>query len=182
VTLSRTGSPQITEDRQDWGAPEPLNPQLHFPTDSGNIPSMERAGHRRAAKFQSEAKYRMSDEQNPTETQTTATEEGGPEVARTKFQSGKAHAAKAAEDIRAAAEAKAKELREAAEIKAKELREAAETKAHEFRARAESVYGDYRTRARTFKDEGEHYIRENPLRAVLTALGVGFVLGLIFRR
>ena len=88
-----------------------------------------------------------------------------------KFESGKAHAIHAAEDLRAAAEAKAHELRAAAEAKAQELR-----------GKAEQVYGEYRTRARTIREDGEQYVRENPTKAVLAALGVGFVLGLIFRR
>jgi len=89
----------------------------------------------------------------------------------TKFESGKAHAIHAAEDLRAAAEAKAQELRAAAEAKA-----------HELRGKAEQVYGDYRTRAHSFHEEGEQYVRENPTKAVLAALGIGFVLGLVFRR
>ena len=88
-----------------------------------------------------------------------------------KFESGKSHEIHAAEDLKAAAEAKAQELRSAAE-----------TKAHELRGKAEQVYGDYRTRAHSFQEEGEQYVRENPTKAVFTALGVGFVLGLIFRR
>jgi ElaB/YqjD/DUF883 family membrane-anchored ribosome-binding protein len=92
-------------------------------------------------------------------------------VASSKFESGKAHAVQAAEDLRAAAEAKAKELRAAAE-----------TKAHEFRGRAEEFYGQYRNRAQTFHGEAENYVRENPTKAVLSALGIGFLLGLIFRR
>lgn len=93
------------------------------------------------------------------------------QTASTKFESGKAHAIHAAEDLKAAAEAKAQELRSVAEAKA-----------HELRGRAEHVYDEARVRARTLREDGEHYIRENPMRAVLTALGVGFVLGLIFRR
>ena len=37
-------------------------------------------------------------------------------------------------------------------------------------------------RARSFQDEGEAYVRQNPLRAVLIALGAGFVLGALFRK
>ena len=37
-------------------------------------------------------------------------------------------------------------------------------------------------RVRSFQDDTEQYVRENPTKAVLTALGIGFVLGLIFRR
>jgi ElaB/YqjD/DUF883 family membrane-anchored ribosome-binding protein len=44
------------------------------------------------------------------------------------------------------------------------------------------VWGDARQRARTFQEDSEQYVRENPTKAVFTALGIGFVLGLIFRR
>lgn len=93
------------------------------------------------------------------------------QTASTKFESGKSHAIHAAEDLKAAAEAKAHELRTAAEAKAQE-----------FRGKAEHAFDEARVKARTFREDGEQYIRENPTRAVLTALGVGFVLGLIFRR
>jgi len=91
--------------------------------------------------------------------------------ASAKYESGKAHALHAAEDLRAAAEAKATELRAAAEAKAQQIR-----------GRAEQLYGEYRTRAHTIHEEGEQYIRENPTKAVLIALGAGFVLGLALRR
>jgi len=87
-----------------------------------------------------------------------------------KLESSKNHVKNAAGDLRAAAEAKAGELRGMAEAKAAE-----------YRGKAEHAYGEARDRARTFREEGEGYIRENPARAVLTALGVGFVIGLAFR-
>ena len=102
--------------------------------------------------------------------ETASDPETNPEAAN-KFESGKAHAKQAAEDLKAAAEAKATELRSTAEAKAQELRQ-----------RAEVVYEQARTRARSFQEDGEAYVRENPMRGVLTALGVGFVLGLFFRR
>ncbi len=77
-----------------------------------------------------------------------------------KFESGKTHAKQAAEDLRAAAGAKAQE----------------------YRGRVEQAYQSARTRARSWQEEGEQYVRENPLRGVLTALGVGFILGLLIRR
>lgn len=80
--------------------------------------------------------------------------------ANEKFESGKTHVKQAADDLRSAAGAKAQEIRE----------------------RAESAYDTARTRARSWQEEGEQYVRENPLRGVLTALGVGFILGLLIRR
>ena len=87
-----------------------------------------------------------------------------------KLESSKSHVKSAADDLRGAAEAKAHELRGMAEAKAAE-----------YKGKAEQVYGDARNRALTLREEGEEYIRENPARAVLTALGVGFVIGIIFR-
>lgn len=86
-------------------------------------------------------------------------------------ESGKSHARHAADDFRAAAEAKVAELRSTAEAKAQE-----------FRGKAEHAYAEASTRARTLREDGEQYVRENPTRAVLTALGAGFVLGIIFRK
>jgi ElaB/YqjD/DUF883 family membrane-anchored ribosome-binding protein len=54
--------------------------------------------------------------------------------------------------------------------------------AEEYRNRAEGVLDDALHRVRTLQDDSKQYVRENPTKAVLTALGAGFVLGLIFRR
>lgn len=51
-----------------------------------------------------------------------------------------------------------------------------------FQGHAEKVWSDARHRVRSFQDDTEKYVRENPAKAVFTALGVGFVLGMIFRR
>jgi len=88
-----------------------------------------------------------------------------------KLESSKSHVKHAADDLRAAAEAKAGELRGIAEAKAAE-----------YRGKAEQAYGQARERARSFQEESEEYIRENPVRAVFTALGIGFIVGLVFRR
>lgn len=88
-----------------------------------------------------------------------------------KVESGRDHARKAVEDLRSAAEEKTAAIRSAAEAKAQELRH-----------RAEEAWHQTRDRAKTWQSDGEQYIRENPTRAVLTALGVGFVVGLLFRR
>ena len=50
------------------------------------------------------------------------------------------------------------------------------------RKAAEEVWDDALHRVQSFQDDTKEYVRENPTKAVFTALGVGFVLGLIFRR
>ena len=107
-------------------------------------------------------------EENKTTTQ------GGsaiPADVQNKFDSSKTHVRKAADDLRSAAGAMAGDLKSAAGAMAEE-----------YRGKAEQVWGDARDRARTLQEDGEEYVRENPTKAVFTALGVGFVLGLIFRR
>ena len=65
---------------------------------------------------------------------------------------------------------------------AEELKTAATEIAGQYRGKAEQVWGDAQTRARTLQEDGEQYVRENPTKAVFSALGIGFILGLIFRR
>ncbi len=87
----------------------------------------------------------------------------GPAVssqARQKAERGGTHARKAAED----------------------LGSAAGTMANKYLDRAEEVIDDSLDRVRTFQDDSKQYIRENPTKAVFTALGVGLLLGFIFRR
>ena len=107
------------------------------------------------------------------ENKTTTQGESGfiPPSAQNKFESSKTHVRKAADDLRTAAGAVAEDLKSAAG-----------TMAGEYRDKAEQVWGDARERARTLQEDGEQYVRENPTKAVFTALGIGFVLGLIFRR
>jgi ElaB/YqjD/DUF883 family membrane-anchored ribosome-binding protein len=54
--------------------------------------------------------------------------------------------------------------------------------AGEYRGKAEQAWDDAKDRVRTFREDADQYVRKNPTKAVLTALGTGFVLGLIFRR
>jgi len=83
-----------------------------------------------------------------------------PPQAKEKAERGGTHARKAAEDLRSAAGAMA----------------------DEYRGRAELVWDEALHRVRSFQDDSKQYVRENPTKAVFTALGVGLVLGLIFRR
>ena len=65
---------------------------------------------------------------------------------------------------------------------ADDFRSVAGEMADEDRGRAEEVWDDALHRVRSFQDDSKQYVRENPTKAVFTALGVGFVLGFIFRR
>lgn len=98
-------------------------------------------------------------------------ESGAAGDAATKFDEGKQHATQAVNELKAAAQAKASEFRATAE-----------GKVHEIRGKAEHAYGEARTRAETLRGESEQWIKENPTRAVLTAMGVGFIVGLMFRK
>jgi ElaB/YqjD/DUF883 family membrane-anchored ribosome-binding protein len=65
---------------------------------------------------------------------------------------------------------------------AKDLRSGAGAIAEEYRAGAEGVLDDALHRVCSFQDDSKQYVRDNPTKAVFTALGAGFVLGLIFHR
>jgi ElaB/YqjD/DUF883 family membrane-anchored ribosome-binding protein len=65
---------------------------------------------------------------------------------------------------------------------AEDLRSAAGATADKYRARGKEVLDDALHCVRSLQDDSKQYVRENPTKAVFTALGVGFVLGLIFRR
>ena len=53
--------------------------------------------------------------------------------------------------------------------------------AEDYTDKASKALDEAKQRVRTLREDGEDYVRENPMKAVFTALGVGFVLGLIFR-
>ncbi len=65
---------------------------------------------------------------------------------------------------------------------AEDFKTAATDIAGEYRGKAEQAWGDAQDRVRTFQEDTEQYVRDNPTKAVFTALGIGFVLGVIFRR
>lgn len=101
----------------------------------------------------------MKKDKNMEDENNTPTDAIPPE-AQEEASSGATHARKAAGDFRSAASAVA----------------------DEYRGKAEEVWNDARFRARSFQEDSEQYVRENPTKAICTALGLGFVLGLIFRR
>jgi hypothetical protein len=53
--------------------------------------------------------------------------------------------------------------------------------AQDYADKASEALDEAKQRVRTLREDGEDYVRENPMKAVFTALGVGFMLGLIFR-
>jgi ElaB/YqjD/DUF883 family membrane-anchored ribosome-binding protein len=108
----------------------------------------------------------MAEENKPGQQTSSATAD-----TQNKLQSSKEHARKAAEDLKSAAGAFAEEYRDKAE-----------QAWGEARGKAEQAWGDATSRARTFHEDAEQYVRENPTKAIFTALGIGFVLGLVFRR
>ena len=65
---------------------------------------------------------------------------------------------------------------------AEDLRSAAGAMADEYRERGKEVLDDALHRVRSFQGDSKQYVRKNPSKAVFTALGIGFVIGLIFRR
>jgi len=98
------------------------------------------------------------------------------------FQAAKASAMKAAEELRTAASQKANELRASAEQRAQQFKAAATEHAGEFRDYADQAFSEAKERYADLRTEGEMFVREKPVQAVLTAFGVGLFIGLILRR
>ncbi len=76
----------------------------------------------------------------------------------------------------------AQQLREGATEKASALKSAASEKAHHFKESATEQWQDTRYKAKELQVTAEDYIRQNPTKCVISALGLGFVIGLIVRR
>jgi ElaB/YqjD/DUF883 family membrane-anchored ribosome-binding protein len=108
----------------------------------------------------------MDEQQDPHNTANTANDQGS----------------STPDDFKAAAVAKAAEIRRVAEKKAEELRQLAQAKAQEFSGAAGTAWTDARSRAKDWHSGSETYVRENPTKAILIALGLGFLLGLMFRK
>lgn len=63
-----------------------------------------------------------------------------------------------------------------------DFRSAADATADEYLTRGKEVWNDATRRVRGLQDDTKQYVRENPTKAVFTALAIGFVLGLLRRR
>ena len=62
-----------------------------------------------------------------------------------------------------------------------DLKSAAAPVAKDYAEKAGAVLGEAKERVRTLRQDGEDYVRKNPMKAVFTALSVGFMLGLIYK-
>ncbi len=91
------------------------------------------------------------------EKSTIGTETTNPSI---KFESDKTHTSSATDDVKTAARATV----------------------DKYRGKAEQALGDAQKRVQSFQKEVEQEVREKPTKAVFTLLGIGFLLGLIFRR
>lgn len=87
-----------------------------------------------------------------------------------------------ASDLKERALEKAHQFRDLTAEKAEELKHTAEEKAQHLRHLAEHQWHETRDRARDWHHSGEEYVRENPTKAVVGALAIGFIIGLIVRR
>lgn len=94
----------------------------------------------------------------------------------------KSQATQAAEELRSQAVSRAQQLREVAGDQATRFQETAGYHADHLLDVAETSWEEVKIKAQDMLQEGEAYVKENPGKSVLTAMGVGFVLGLLFRR
>ena len=53
--------------------------------------------------------------------------------------------------------------------------------AQDYSDKAGKALDEAKQRVRTLREDGEDYVRKNPMKTVFTALGVGFMLGVIFK-
>jgi hypothetical protein len=94
----------------------------------------------------------------------------------------RAAAGERARDFVHTAESRAAALKERAIESAQNLRQTATEKSQHLRESATEHWQETRVKAQELHSSAEDYIRQNPTKCVLGALGVGFLIGLITRR
>jgi ElaB/YqjD/DUF883 family membrane-anchored ribosome-binding protein len=94
----------------------------------------------------------------------------------------KERAVETAQHYREVATEKAAQFKDAATERAEALRHAAQERAQHLKESANEQWHGTCDRAKELQVTAEDYIRQNPAKAVLGALGVGFLIGLIVRR
>ncbi|MCU0782011.1 MAG: hypothetical protein MUF04_13045 [Akkermansiaceae bacterium] len=91
-------------------------------------------------------------------------------------------AVESAQHFRDVASEKASALRKAATDKAETFRAAASEQAHRFQESASEQWATTCERGKDLHITAEDYIRQNPTKCVLGALGLGVLIGLMIRR
>jgi ElaB/YqjD/DUF883 family membrane-anchored ribosome-binding protein len=94
----------------------------------------------------------------------------------------KERAVESAQHLRENATERASQFKNTAAEKATALKSAATDKAHHLKETASEQWQDTRVKAKELHITAEDYIRQNPTKCVLSALGAGFLIGLIVRR
>lgn len=84
--------------------------------------------------------------------------------------------------LKASAVQKAEQLKTVANDKVEQFKTVATEKAAHAREVAQLQWDETRVKAKEIHITAEDYIRQNPTKAVIGALGVGFLIGLIVRR
>jgi len=105
-----------------------------------------------------------------------------PRSTEEKTQALKEAASQRAAQIRDFAGEKAQSLKAAAGDRIGALREGAGETANNLADAASEQWQETRVKAKELHGSLETYVRENPTKAVLSAVGAGFVLGLLIRR
>ncbi|MDP4625387.1 MAG: hypothetical protein NWT08_09650 [Akkermansiaceae bacterium] len=93
----------------------------------------------------------------------------------------KASATEKAEHYKTVASEKAEHYKAVATEKAEHYKTVATEKSQQAKENAQKQWDDTRVKAKEIHVTAEDYIRQNPTKAVLGALGVGFLIGLIAR-
>jgi ElaB/YqjD/DUF883 family membrane-anchored ribosome-binding protein len=65
---------------------------------------------------------------------------------------------------------------------AADVRDAAAEAARDVKDRANAMADELKGKVNDWQKDAEQYVRENPTKSVLAAVGVGFVIGLICRK
>lgn len=104
------------------------------------------------------------------------------QTAEVKASALKERAVETAQQFRETATEKATQFKATATEKATQFKAAATDKAQHLKESANEQWQDTRVKAKEIHVTAEDYIRQNPSKCVLSALGIGFLIGLIVRR
>lgn len=90
-------------------------------------------------------------------------------------------AVETASALKASATEKADHLKSVASEKAQQYKSVATEKSQQAKETAQKQWNETRVKAKEIQVTAEDYIRQNPTKSVLYALGAGFLIGLISR-